>query len=351
MKTVIPLLFAFDNNFIIPAAVALYSLLDNCNRNFDYRLYVLHSDITVDNQTKLRKTIELFSDFSTLEFTQIDHSFDYLWKNLGLKAHFSKEGIYKTILLSSLFPNYDKIIVSDVDVVFLGDISRSYFMIDVNDDIYLAGVKPVGKILSYWQTYNISFTEEEIRRLSHFCGGYLVYNLRKMRNDKMEEKFLYCFKNEGYRIRQMEQDVLNLCCYPKVGFLPLNYVACTYIWDLYKDDIDYISDINYSKEELLDAMMNPMQIHYAGTTKPWNTNNCTKSEEWFRYLKMTPFSIEDIQNIKNNIELQPQKPVRTVNLNLVKKIIDYIKRNPILFIKLSFYKRIIAIIKQYTSEG
>ena len=41
-KQEIPIMFCFDNNYVIPAAVAFYSMLENCNKNYFYRMYVLH---------------------------------------------------------------------------------------------------------------------------------------------------------------------------------------------------------------------------------------------------------------------------------------------------------------------
>lgn len=55
---VIPIVHCFDNNYIIPAAVAFYSLLEKSNNNYNYKIYVLHEDITQLNQDKLRATIK-----------------------------------------------------------------------------------------------------------------------------------------------------------------------------------------------------------------------------------------------------------------------------------------------------
>ena len=67
----IPLMFCFDNNYVIPAAVAFYSLLEHCNRDYYYKLYILHTDISVINQEKLKENIKEFSEFSELIFVDI----------------------------------------------------------------------------------------------------------------------------------------------------------------------------------------------------------------------------------------------------------------------------------------
>ena len=160
-KQEIPLMFCFDNNYVIPAAVAFYSLLEHANKDYKYTMYVLHTDISYENQEKLQETIKPFSDFAELIFVDMENKFEGLWDRIATKGHFSKEVMYK-VLVASIFPKYDKIIVSDVDVVFLNDISQSYFDLDVSEDYYLAGVKMIGKMKWYLDQYLQWFTEEEV---------------------------------------------------------------------------------------------------------------------------------------------------------------------------------------------
>ena len=376
-KKEIPLMFCFDNNYVIPAAVAFYSLLEHANREYYYKLYILHTDISLRNQEKLKENVKEFSDFSELIFVDMENKFKDLWVTISTKGHFSKEVMYK-ILVANIFPIYDKIIVSDVDVVFLNDISESFFEIDASEDYYLAGTKIIGKMKWYMDQYLQWFSKEEVEKLSGFCGGYIVFNLKKLREDHMEEKFIRCFETEGHRINQMEQDVLNLCCYPKTKKLPLKYVACSYMWDEYKTEKDKETDIYYTKEEIEDAMNNTVQLHYATSTKPWKNVNCTKSEVWFKYLIKTnflreyleklPYQIvlpegrineieqknkEKIEEIVRNEIMEEVKKSCTIKSRINRKfekyrlfrIIKYIIKNPLFLIKKSFYRKIKEKIK------
>lgn len=371
-KKEIPLMFCFDNNYVIPAAVAFYSLLEHANKEYYYKLYVLHTDISLKNQEKLKENIKKFSEFSELIFVNMENKFEDLWATIGTKGHFSKEVMYK-VLVASIFPIYDKIIVSDVDVVFLNDISESYFDLDVSEDYYLAGTKLIGKMKWYMDQYLQWFSEEEVEKLSGFCGGYIVFNLKKLREDHMEDKFIKCFETEGHRINQMEQDVLNLCCYPKTKRLPLKYVACSYMWDEYKTEKDKETDIYYTKEEIEDAMTNTVQLHYATSTKPWKNVNSTKSEVWFEYLVKTNFLKEYLEKLPyqivlpedriNEIEQKNKEKIEEIIRNEITeevkksctiksrinrefekyrlfRIIKYIIKNPLFFMKRSFYKKL-----------
>jgi len=66
-----------------------------------------------------------------LEFIEMNNQFDgYL--DASLHSVFTKEVLYK-LLAPSLFPNHDKLIITDVDVIFLSDISKSYFCFESTD--------------------------------------------------------------------------------------------------------------------------------------------------------------------------------------------------------------------------
>lgn len=360
-KKEIPLMFCFDNNYVIPAAVAFYSLLEHCNKDCYYKLYILHTDITVKNQEKLKENVKQFSDFSELIFINMENRFEDLWQSIATKGHFSKEVMYK-VLVASIFEEYDKIIVSDVDVVFLNDISESYDLLDCKEDYYLAGIKMIGKMKWYLDQYLSIFTEEEVEKLSGFCGGYIIFNLKKLREDNMEKKFIECFQKEGHRINQMEQDVLNLCCYPKTKRLPLKYIACSYMWDIYKTEEDKQTDIYYSKEEIEDAMQNTVQLHYATSMKPWNYVDSTKSEVWFKYLAKTNYLKEYLRILPKKIVI-PESRIRQYESSARKKsyfkyklnnkygnklwfrAFKYVYKNPFFLFKGSFYKRIASKIK------
>jgi lipopolysaccharide biosynthesis glycosyltransferase len=360
MTKEIPVMFSFDNNYVIPAAVAFYSMLEHANRKFHYKLYVLHSDISIDNQSKLKETIKRFSRFSSLEFIDMANKLEDIWQTIKVKGHFSKETASK-VLASSFFPQYDKIVTSDVDVVFLGDISESYINFNVNEDYYLAGVKPVGKVLGYMDNYQSDFTDKEIKKLSSFCGGYIVFNLKKLREDKMEQKFIKCFKDNAHRLNQMEQDVLTLTCSPNIKYLPLNYVTCSYVWDYYTQDQDFDNDINFSRQELKDAMSHPIQLHYATSIKPWKNVDSTKSEEWFKYVVKTPFLNSFLKQLPEKIVIVPKENIRELikltkivgkkYLKRIRRLVLRVVRNPLAIFKLSTYIKILGKISSSRKTG
>ena len=93
-NTIIPVMHCFDNNYVIPAAVSFYSMLENADAKYEYKLYVLHSDITQQNRVKLTQVVQKFPNAS-IEFVNMSNKFNDIWQDLKFSGHYSKEKITK----------------------------------------------------------------------------------------------------------------------------------------------------------------------------------------------------------------------------------------------------------------
>ena len=318
MTQTVSVLHCFDNNFVIPAGVALHSLLKTGNPSFQYRIHVLHSDISIGNQQRLHDSISKFSN-AKLIFQNMNDRFIDLFANTRTKGHYSKEMFYK-LLAPSMFPELDKLLVSDVDVIFQGDVSRDFADFDPQSDYYLAGSPSLVKRGSWvdegTKAYAGDFSSAEVEAL-RIGAGYYIANLAKMRQDGIEEQLLRFAHENTHRLRQPEQDVLNLVCHPKIKLLPADSMVCTYCYDYYQTDADLGSDLNFSAEEVRQALDHPVQLHYAGSNKPWNKPDCTKSEVWFATLSETPFLRDHLEVLAEGIaRLKMQKELFSFHLPL-----------------------------------
>ena len=288
----IPIIHSFDNNYVIPAAVSFHSMLEYADPQYDYRLFVLHSDITWQNQEKLTKLVQSFPNAS-VEFINMVGRFEDIWLEKSEQGHLAKEMLYK-LILPSIFPQYDRIIITDVDVIYQGDIAPSYFAFEKNPTAYYAGVRqinPPGTFLReyYNNCYKNNLDAEEFEQLK-ICGGYLVANLKQLREDDMEETMVQYLEKNIDRLPQPEQDVINFCCRGnQIIYLPLNYVVCSYMYQFEEDRSICASDPFYSYKEYLDAMEHPIQLHYATSRKPWKVPDSEKADIWYAGLEKTEF--------------------------------------------------------------
>lgn len=291
----IPVMHFFDNRYVIPAAVSFYSMLENASKEHNYILYVGHNDITLENQAKLQSVVRLFQN-AKIEFINMAGKFSELFAQTKSKGHYTKEMYYK-FLVPSLVPQHNKVIVTDVDVVFLDDISKDYINFNVNEQYYFGGVKCLlrkGCSLDEWRkVYEKEFSLQE-RSFLGFAGGYYIFNCIKMRKDSMERRFIEFAINNAQRLIQPEQDTISICCKTMKKDLHPRALVCTYSYDMYKSESDYQKDILYDADTVKYSLDNPIQLHYATSRKPWNSV-CQKQEIWFSYLIKTGLFSEFIK--------------------------------------------------------
>ena len=77
MSKEIPIVTCFNNNYVSPAGVCFYSLLENADSDYKYKIYVLHNEITDENKQKLIYTIRNFKNGS-IEFIDMNNKFEDL---------------------------------------------------------------------------------------------------------------------------------------------------------------------------------------------------------------------------------------------------------------------------------
>ena len=280
---IIPVMHCFDNNYVLPACISFYSMLEHADTSYFYKLYVIGNEILEENKQKLFDIVAKFSNAS-LEFINIDYDFSDLFNKTRSQAHYSKE-IYYKFIPARIFTQYDKIIITDVDVVFLGDISKDFIEFEVNEDYYLAGVREMHTKAEYLsaldKVFRKCYTDDEIKKLL-VNAGYMIFNLKKMREDNMPEKFIEFAQKNSEKIIYPEQDTVNLLCYPKIKLLHPKAMVCNYHYNEFKNENDYGLDNFFPAEVVKEALENPILIHYVGL-KPWN-GDFTKGKFWLEYV-------------------------------------------------------------------
>lgn len=329
MKTV-PIFFSFDNNYVEPAAVAFYSLLNKAKKDVFYEMYVLHSDITEEKQ-QLLKDIVSKKENGNLTFINTTNIFKNMWENGSFNCKyansvFTSETITRCFA-AKFFLQYDKIIYSDVDVIFADDISELY-EIDI-DGKYLAGVKNAFAKYSERELSHLKPEHYEMLHDKYIAGGIWVMNLQKIREDNLEEKMLKIIDDISIEKRFPDQDIVNIACEGKVGFIPLNYISYPYMIDLLENP-DFTSD--YTREELYDSIINPKIIHFAAN-KPWNSDPKYSNLWWtyFHYLGLEKTKI--FKQIKSK-EMIKLKKYKKLNKRLIWLLIFFILLNVVtLFVR------------------
>ena len=284
MRT-IPVIHSFDSNYVLPACVCFQSLLEHADTaNARYALHVI-GNIPVCDQEKLKSIVAKFPN-ATLDFLQpppLPISSDVLPKS----GHYSID-LYQKLAIPNLYPEYDKAIVADVDVVYQDDIAK-VFDASPSDGKHLVsgvwdlghaawhrkGLFPSGKPLI--KKYARLYSAEELDRL-RIGAGLLVYDMKGLREGDWPLKWSKFAQTNAQRAILPEQEAINLTLEDKIRILPLGFMAIAEHASTYDRMTAELRNSNPSWDEMYAA---PVQMHYASKIKPWKFPGCSRSELWF----------------------------------------------------------------------
>ena len=266
MNTV-PIAFAFDNNLVMPACVCISSLLMSAKPDTFYDIFILHSPKEELTKEKLDLLPHYYSN-CRLQYRKVDATFDDAFEIRGITTP-----TYYRLLIPDLIPEYDKVIYSDVDVIFRMDLSQLY-----QSDLagyLLAATKDLGLNLSKEGKEYIVSTLGLIQG-NYLQAGFIIMNNALMRKDK-KEKQLKALAKQKYK--HQDQDILNIACQGKVLYLPPCYNMTNYSYNYMLHNYDMVETL-YTDEEIRFALSHG-NIHYNGQ-KPWK-GYCINFDIWWEY--------------------------------------------------------------------
>ena len=282
-QNIIPIFFTFNDNYAFPAEVAIYSLLKYADKQYFYKLYVLHDCLSLNIQTKLLQIVNYFQSNASLEFINVEKFHQNSdWEQLKSKQYYSKE-MYNKLIADILFTQYERIMCFDVDVVFQGDISKSFFL-NQNANYLVEGIRTLFKdTAKSWVSANYTSEEKEVLSKS-ICAGYMILNLKQLRETGTGQKMRSYYKSNLENLILPEQDVINICCYPNIGYLPYSYMVDVNAYSMQNKSISFCDDLENAESLFLESLINPAVIHYVGYNKPWNSFFMKKWSTWLKEL-------------------------------------------------------------------
>ncbi|GAA7666298.1 glycosyltransferase family 8 protein [Helicobacter pylori] len=300
-------------------------------------------DLSLENIAKLEETIAPFSAFSSIEFLDITdkeleprHNYRKLdpliaseIKKLYLKLNaFSQKRFSKMILcrffFASLFPQYDKMIMFDVDTLFVGDISESFFI--SLETHYFGAVREKDLIAmnrnSAKDLYELrqmhaksigvadafpNLEEAQILFDNYFNAGFLALNLKLWRKENLENQLIAFFLLKNEKLLFSDQDALCFVCRSRILELPYSYNAHPSFLDT----------------PLFPSLKEARMLHFWGD-KPWKFFSVIGTKKWHEVLVQTPFKdayfnapfldhlFESLQNKDNEIKRRDERTIEEV---------------------------------------
>ena len=281
----IAIVFISDANFVLPTCVAITSLLKNKNENSFYDIYVIMSEYTEKDGTRLRS----FRKYPNTEIHIIKSSLDQ-YKSIPQAAHVTISALLK-FDICELIPEYDKVLYLDGDLVIREDLTRLY-NIDLEGK-YAAVVKNSRGILD---------------GSDYFFSGLILFDAKKMRQDKMRDKLIETRKTLGQR-KSMDMTTFNIVLENKVIFIDPKYDCplgrVEYERKYYRIK-EYNKFYNSNYKNWKDLIDNSLIIHYCGAEKPWKYSFGLCNREWKKYYDYSPYAGEKLTR-KNFIQYMKER--------------------------------------------
>lgn len=297
-----PIVIAYTPNYFVPAAVTLKSILDSSDHEARYEVICLVSeDIPEGMKGKLASMAE---DRMTFRYLNLKGS---LGEGAYVDERYSEAASYR-LLLPEILAEYESVAYIDCDVIVRNDIDALYRSTVLGEN-YLAAVfeAPIEDQASRFEALGC-----DPKR--YFNSGFLIMNLRKMREDNVSRRLL-----EGLKCDYLEfpdQDVLNMVCKGRViGLSPIYNGIRTFNIPAYKKEFLAV----YSEEDWK-AVEEHGTIHYTGG-KPWKMFSIRFGEWWETYFSLP-------ENIRS--EWKPDRKVymlaRVYKTSLGRFVLDSARR-------------------------
>lgn len=250
-----------DDNYSKYAGVVIASILNTLSENSFVNFYILDGNISGENKEKLLKLKQLKE--CNITFVQVDESKFEVYKQINTHEYLTLPAYYR-LKLSELLPNIDTIIYLDCDIIVNSDITE-LFNIQLGDNI-IGGVLDVRvKHKKKWKNTN------------YINSGMIVFDLAKIREFKIEDKFVEYTKQNTKTIETGDQDVINFVLKDKIKILPDD-------WNVQVSG--FASRTSFTNK--------PKLIHYIGCDKPWLFASITFFKDlYFKNLQLTPWALTE----------------------------------------------------------
>ena len=287
MMNTVHLFFSCDNNYVPFLAVTLESLKDNRDPSREYAIRILHTSLRADYMDRLTQALD--SDGFHLHFFDITAQVEAISRQLHTRDYYSKSTYYR-LFIPELFPQLDKALYLDSDLVIRGDITELY---DTDLGSNLVGAIPDGIINTVEELGLYALRRLDLPRTeNYFNAGILLMNLKAMRQARFQETFLQLLGAVKFQVAQ-DQDYLNVICRDRVTYLG-------YEWNAMPTGIH---------------TQNPKLIHYNLDSKPWHRDGVKYQEYFWHYANRSCFRQEiwDIRRGYTDADIA-QSARETVNL-------------------------------------
>ena len=263
----IPIVFACDDHYALPTAVAITSLIANKNAATSYDVRILTNALSGFHAQRLASLAVPGVSVTLMEIPDRHH-------DIPGHGHVTSTTLYR-LALPELFPTHDSVLYLDGDIIILSDLSE------------LLGLAHGQCYASVVQQVNICdlppFAYHS--RPKEFNAGILLLNLKRMRDENMYPRLIEAVVRNN--IGANDQLALNQLFNEDVRWTDIIYNYAS-IYDFLLADKEAARHFNTSPAEWRRIRKHPVIIHYIDA-KPWIARRCLHAAAWRRYFSLSPY--------------------------------------------------------------
>ncbi len=255
-----------DDNYSKYAGVVIASILYNADAEDNLHFYILDGKISQENKEKLLSLKHIKN--CEINFVPIDESMFDIYKQINTHDYITLASFY-ILKMAELLSMLKKVIYLDCDMVVNSTLKDIY-----NYDLQN---KPIGAVLDARVK-----RKKKWKHTKYINSGMIVFDLNKIRQEKIEDKFIEYTKNNIKNIDTGDQDIINFTLKDNIQILPD-------IWNVQVSG--FASRTNFTRY--------PKIVHYIGPDKPWIFASLTFFKNlYFKYLQLTPWALSDDEKLK-----------------------------------------------------
>jgi len=263
----LPIVFITDHNYVFPTCVTLRSLRRTKRPENRYAVHVIGTGLTGTDRDLLKENCP-DADIREVALCSLP---------LTCPTHVSLAALQK-FELPLLFPEYDRMLYLDSDLIVRGDLSEL-------ETIGLSGfwIGAVSEVLEENSRHAVKMGHTD-----YFNSGVMLLNLKAWRENHLPEKLLENKLREPWH-SFMDQDVLNWTCENKILYLPATWNCTTMHYLASEERLARFAHLTPEEIRALKSSDQnsafPHIAHFAWV-KPWN---CLRRpspfvREWWGYL-------------------------------------------------------------------
>ena len=275
------------NDYYVPLTYVLMISILSSKEEFTFISFYLI--ISKEFQKKnIDFLLSLFDQFDYFNITFVE--MDDRYKNAFISKRMTIQTYYR-FSLGELFPNLNRILYLDSDIIVYKDLSKLY-------NLNFNGKMVLGQITGCNRSKKTG--------LYHINNGILLFNLIQMRKKKIEEQVMNIIKKKE-KLRYHDQTLMNNYFKKYIGIFPIEYHIRN--WGTLREVRRWnkISGHVYDDDYIYFAQKYPSIRHFLGPYKPMHSEVNHIEDWWYfarksKYYRQKSSKFENIFSFKNPYE-------------------------------------------------